>query len=76
MLTKELNLFHAESVPSFVYIDRGGTPLNKLYRYVPHLQVRFLHRFGLKTGIHCAHFGLELGTMGMYEKLIVSISSE
>ena len=38
---------------------RGGTPLNKLYRYVPHHRVGFLRRFGLKTGVHCAHFGLE-----------------
>jgi len=37
------------------------TPLNKLYRYVPPHRVGFLHRFGLKTGIHIAHFGLESG---------------
>ena len=36
----------------------GGTPL---YRYVPSHRVGFLRRFGLKTGIHFAHFGLELG---------------
>jgi len=51
----------------------GGTPLYKLYRYVPPHQVGFLHRFGLKTGIHFAHFGLELGmvfegTKGVYER--------
>ena len=39
----------------------GGTPLYKLYRYVPPHQVGFLRRFGLKTGIHFAHFGLESG---------------
>ena len=39
----------------------GGTPLYKLYRYVPPHRVRFLRRFVLKTGIHFAHFGLELG---------------
>ena len=59
----------------------GVTPLNKLCRYVPHHRVRFLRRFGLKTGIHCAHFDLESGmgfeeSMGMYEKLIVSIPNE
>ena len=32
---------------------RGGTPLHKLYKYV--------RRFGLATGIHFAHFGLEWG---------------
>ena len=39
----------------------GGTPLYKLYRYVPPHRVGFLRRFGLKTGIHFAHFGLESG---------------
>ena len=38
----------------------GGTPLYKLYRYVPPHLVGFLCRFGLKMGIHFAHFGLEL----------------
>ena len=38
----------------------------------PH-RVGFLHRFGLKTGIHFAHFGLESsvvfeGTAGVYER--------
>ena len=51
----------------------GGTPLNKLYKYVPTHRVGFLHRFGLKTGIHFAHFGLESsvvfeGTAGVYER--------
>ena len=37
-------------------------------------RVRFLCRFGLKTGIHFAHFGLESGmvfeeTTGMYERI-------
>ena len=39
----------------------GGTPLHKLYRHVPSHGVGFLRRFGLKTGIHFAHFGLESG---------------
>ena len=30
-------------------------------RYVLHQRVRFLRRFGLKTGIDFAHFGQELG---------------
>ena len=38
-----------------------STPLYKLYKYVPPHQVGFLRRFGLKTGIHFAHFGLESG---------------
>ena len=41
----------------------GSTPLDKLYRYVPPHRVGFLCRFGLKTGIHFAHFGLELGVV-------------
>ena len=38
-----------------------GTPLYKPYRYVPPHRVGFLRRFGLKTGIHFAHFRLESG---------------
>ena len=50
----------------------GGTPLYKLHRYVPPHRVGFLRRFGLKTGIHFAQFGLESfmvfdGTTGVYE---------
>ena len=50
----------------------GGTPLYKTYRYVPPHQVGFLRRFGLKTGIHFDHFGLESamvfeGTTGLHE---------
>ena len=41
--------------------EGGGSPLYKLYRYVPPHRVGFLRRFVLKTGIHFAHFGLELG---------------
>ena len=52
----------------------GGTPLYKLYRYVPPHRVGFLRRFGLKTDIHFAHLGLESGvvfggTMGKYEHI-------
>ena len=51
-----------------------STPLYKLYRYVPPHRVGFLHGFGLKTGIHFAHFGLESGmvfegTTRLYERL-------
>ena len=50
----------------------GVTPSYKLYRYVPPLRVGFLRRFGLKPGIHFAHFGLESGmvfeeTTGLYD---------
>ena len=53
-------------------LTSGGTPLYKLYRYVPTRRVGFLRRFGLKTGIYFAHFGPESGlvfegTMGVYE---------
>ena len=52
----------------------GNSPLYKLYRYVPPHPVGFLRRFGLKTGIHFAHFGLESGvvfegTTGVYERI-------
>ena len=51
-----------------------GSPLYKLYRYVPPHRVGFLCRFVLKTGIHFAHFGLESGmafegTTGAYERI-------
>ena len=35
-----------------------GTPLYKPHRYVQPHRVGFLRRFGLKTGLHFAHFGL------------------
>ena len=41
--------------------SRGGTPLYKVYRYVPPQRVWFLSRFGQKTGIDFEHFGLKLG---------------
>ena len=49
------------SVPQISPGGGGGSPLYKLYRYVPSHRLRFLCRFGLKTSIHFAHFGLELG---------------
>ena len=39
----------------------GGTPLYKVYRYMPPQRVWFLSRFGLKMGIDFKHFGLKLG---------------
>ena len=41
----------------------GFTPLYKPYRNVPSQKIGFLGRFGRKTGIDFAHFGLELGMM-------------
>ena len=58
----------------------GGTPLYKPYKYVLHQRVGFFRRFGLKTDIHFAHFGLESGmffkgTTGVYV-LIYCFSSK
>ena len=60
----------------------GGTPLYKLYRYVPPYRVGFLRRFGPKTSIHFAHFGLKSGMVfeGTHHEcmnvFIVSIANE
>jgi len=45
--------------------------------YVPPHRVGFLRRFGLKTGVHFAHFGLESGmvfegTTRVYERFQMS----
>ena len=42
-------------------VTRRGSPLYKLSRYVQPHQVGFLRRFGLKTGIHFAHFWSGIG---------------
>ena len=52
----------------------GGTPLYKLYKYVPLHWVGSLRPLSLKTGIHFAHFGLKSGmvfegTTGFYERI-------
>ena len=52
----------------------GGTPLYKLYRYVPPQRVWLLSRFGLKTGIDFDHYGLKSGmvfdgTTGAYKRI-------
>ena len=44
------------------------------YRYVPRQRVGFLRRFGLKTGLDFAQFGVESGmvfeeTTGVYERI-------
>ena len=51
-----------------------GTPLYKLYTYVPPQRVWFLSRFGLKTGMHFDHYGLKSGmvfkeTTGAYQRI-------
>ena len=56
------------------YPGVGGAPLYKLYRCLPPHRVGFLRRFGLKTGINFAHFGLESGmvfevTTRVYERI-------
>ena len=53
-----------------------GTPLYKLYRYVPPHRVGFLRRFGLKTGTDFSHFGLEsgYGLRGKYGSLLTYLS--
>ena len=58
-----------------------GTSLCKLYRYVPPHLVGFLRHFGLKMGMHFAHFGLELdmlfeGTTECMKIFMVSIPNE
>ena len=50
-------------MPAWETLEPGGTPLYKLYRYVPPHRVGFLRRFGVKTGIHFGHFGLESGML-------------
>ena len=51
----------------------GGTPLYKVYRYVPPQRVCFLSRFGLKTGIDFDNYGLKSGRVfgagNIYESL-------
>ena len=80
-----LNYGYPPSLPTVLGIrppGGGGIPLYKPYRYVPPQMVWFLRRFGVKTGIDFAHFGLELGmvfeeTTEVYERMgIVSIPNE
>ena len=55
-------------------VNKSPAVTHAVYRYVLAHRVGFLRRFGLKTGIHFAHFGLESGmvlegTTGLYERL-------
>ena len=58
----------------------GGTPLYKVYRYVPPQRVWFLSRFGLKTGIDFANYGLKSGRVfgagNIYESLQTYFSAQ
>ena len=48
---------NARNTKKGFFWGRGGG----VVKYVPPQRVGFLRRFGLKTGIDFAHFGLELG---------------
>ena len=58
----------------------GGTPLYKVYRYVPPQRVWFLSRFGLKYGIDFDNYGLKSGRVfgagNIYESLQTYFSSQ
>ena len=58
----------------------GGTPLYKVYRYVPPQREWFLSRFGLKTGIDFDNYGLKSGRVfgagNIYESLQTYFSSQ
>ena len=61
-------------------VSRGCTPFYEPYRYVPPQRVGFLCRFGLKTGIDFADFGLESGMVfegitGVYERICLIIGN-
>ena len=60
---------------------RGSNPFYKPYKYVLPQRLGFLRRFGLKTGIDFAHFGLESGMVfegntGVYERIQFQMSKE
>ena len=58
----------------------GGSPLYKVYRYVPPQRVWFLSRFGLKTSIDFNNYGLKSGRVfgagNIYESLQTYFSSQ
>ena len=58
----------------------GGTPLCKVYRYVPPQRVWFLSSLGLKTGIDFDNYGLISGRVfgagNIYESLQTHFSSQ
>ena len=73
-----MEMYSAESVHGHVHLPGGGggggTPLYKLYRYVPPQRVWFLSCFGLKTGIDFDHYGFKSGmvfkgTTGAYKRI-------
>ena len=73
-LSDVLSLYMTRMVSFLVAPRGGGIPLYKLYMYVPPHRVGFLCRFGLKKGIHFAHFGLKSGmvfegTAGAYKRI-------
>ena len=61
-------------------ITPGGTPLYKVYRYVPPQRVWFLSRFGLKKGTDFDNYGLKSGRIfgagNIYESLQTYFSSQ
>ena len=61
LLLQQTNSVNGHQQTPSVAGGGGGTSLYKPYRYVLPKGVRFLRRFGLKTGIDFAHFGLEPG---------------
>ena len=60
-VTETYPIFDGEQQPPWGGGGGKRNPLYKLYRYVPPHRVGFLRRFGLKTDISCAHFGLKSG---------------
>ena len=65
-----MTLVSVRKTLSFTVVPGGVLPY--ISYIVPPRRVGFRRRFGLKTGIHFAHFGLESGivfegTTGVYE---------
>ena len=67
--------FNGDCTVFEAWVGGGG-----VFPYIGHIgmcrphRIGFLRWFGLKTGIHLAHFGLESGmifkgTMGVYERI-------
>ena len=60
-MTKKVTIFAETYLETGQHPRGGGTPLYKVYRYVPPQRVWFLSRFGLKTGIDFNNYGLKSG---------------
>ena len=78
-LHKSLLLIHATGGWGTPLFRPNGHVPYKQYRYVAPQKVGFFRRFGLKTGTHFAHIGLESGTVfegtkGVYEGICRSNS--